>query len=103
MPKVNLKQLKRDMRLGTEGPWEFDPKGCSVMGGKPPRKALHSWKTTICDVPMADMVTGLLSSKEREANGRRIERLVYLEEDYLEALSEIETLKQRVAELEGQK
>ena len=58
----------------TPAPWKFE--GHSVLGGTPPKKMrLHiEYKNKICDVPVADMVTGLLSSDEYRANGRLIEQ-----------------------------
>jgi len=58
-------------RKFTPAPWSFE--GHTVFGGTPPKKAQHAWKTGVCSLPMTDMVTGLLSPQEREANGRLIQ------------------------------
>lgn len=55
----------------TLGPWEYTD-GICIMGGKPPKKALHEWRATICEVRRMDMVTGLMSGSEAEANARLI-------------------------------
>jgi len=57
-------------RKFTAGPWEFS--GTTVMGGNPPKKARHEWKCTVASLTLHDTVSGLMSKKEQEANGRLI-------------------------------
>ena len=65
----------------TPGPWFYDG-NFGIFGGNPPKGAMHQYKCNVCDIPATDMVTGLLSKREREDNAN----LISAAPDLLDAL-----------------
>lgn len=65
-------EVRALLDAATPGPWGATDDGYCIMGGKPPKGALHEWKNTVCQVQMNDVVTGLLTKAEAQANKRAI-------------------------------
>jgi hypothetical protein len=64
-------KMKKYKGKHTPAPWEFSEH--TVMGGPTTKNMKHEWKNKVCDVTAHDTVTGLLTEKERVANGRLIQ------------------------------